>query len=98
MTSGVVVKLSFILLCVAYAVGYYLISQGTLYALYFIHALYFIPFLILWFIFMASVLYEVFRSTRIGLNEKIMWATALLLINPIIGLIYILSGRRRIVS
>jgi hypothetical protein len=48
-------------------------------------------------VYMVIVLYEVFRSTRINKSEKIMWTICIILLSPITGLVYILSGRKRII-
>ena len=48
--------------------------------------------------FIAIAIYEVNTSHRIDRSEKVMWTIGLLLMSSITGLVYILSGRSRIVS
>jgi len=48
-------------------------------------------------VYMVVALYEVFRSTRINKSEKIMWTICIILLSPIAGLVYMLSGRKRII-
>ena len=48
-------------------------------------------------VYMVVALYEVFRSTRIKKSEKIMWTLCIILLSPIAGLVYILSGRKRVI-
>lgn len=48
-------------------------------------------------VYMVVALYEVFRSTRINKPEKIMWTICIILLSPIAGLVYMLSGRKRII-
>ena len=47
-------------------------------------------------IFILSVLNEVFSSRRINLSEKIMWTICIILISPLTGFVYLLTGRKRI--
>jgi hypothetical protein len=48
-------------------------------------------------VYMVIALYEVFKSTRINKPEKIMWTICIILLSPIAGLVYMLSGRKRII-
>ena len=48
--------------------------------------------------FIILSLFEVVNSDTISKNEKSMWITGLILITPITGLIYIVSGRKRILK
>lgn len=47
-------------------------------------------------IFIASAIYEIRTSTRIGHSEKTMWTIAFIFMSGIAGIIYFLMGRRRI--
>jgi hypothetical protein len=49
-------------------------------------------------IFIVTALYEVNTSKRIESTEKVMWTIGLLLVSGIAGIVYILSGRRRVVE
>jgi hypothetical protein len=49
-------------------------------------------------IFMLTAIYEVTSSNRISRREKIIWIIGFVLMNTIVGLIYLLSERRRIVA
>jgi Kef-type K+ transport system membrane component KefB len=44
------------------------------------------------------VLLEVFRSTRIGTSEKLMWVTGMLCLTPIAGYLYLFKARNRIAN
>lgn len=41
-------------------------------------------------------LIEIFKSDRIGITEKIMWLVAFTAMGTVTGLVYIVSGRRRV--
>lgn len=41
-------------------------------------------------------LYEIFRSKKIELHEKIMWLVGFIFLSVIAGFIYIISARKRI--
>ena len=47
-------------------------------------------------VFIASAIYEIRTSTRIGHSEKTMWTIAFIFMSGIAGIIYFLMGRRRI--
>lgn len=49
-------------------------------------------------IFMATAINEVSSSSKIDRNEKIMWSLGFIFMCGITGLIYLLSGRKRIVA
>ena len=49
-------------------------------------------------IFDVTALYEILRSTHIDRSEKIMWTIFIILFNYIAGLVYLLSGRKRIIQ
>lgn len=51
-----------------------------------------------YFIFAALAIYEVLQSDRIEKTEKIMWTIGILFLGSIIGIIYLLFGRKRIVN
>lgn len=44
------------------------------------------------------VLIEIFRSTRIGVSEKLMWITGILCITPLAGYLYVFKARGRIAN
>jgi len=54
--------------------------------------------LIVWLTFIVTSIYEVRTSNRINNTQKTVWAIALILFCGITGLIYLLSGRRRIAT
>lgn len=49
-------------------------------------------------VFIVTAIYEVRSSKRIDNMEKTMWTLAFIFFSSIAGLIYILMGRKRIVS
>ena len=49
-------------------------------------------------VFAVLALYEVFQSNKIETVEKIMWTIGILFLGSIIGIIYLLLGRKRIVN
>ena len=48
---------------------------------------------VFWFVAM----YEIKSSTKIDASEKFMWFIGLIFFGSIVGLVYLLSGRKRIV-
>jgi fluoride ion exporter CrcB/FEX len=48
--------------------------------------------------FMIIAIYEVSNSTRIEKSEKIMWIVCIILLSNIAGILYIFSGRKRIIQ
>jgi hypothetical protein len=48
--------------------------------------------------FIALAVYEVIQSSRINMNEKIMWVIGLLFLGIIGSALYWFSGRKRIVA
>ena len=49
-------------------------------------------------VFAVLALYEVFQSNKIETVEKIMWTIGILFLGSIIGILYLLFGRKRIVN
>ena len=47
-------------------------------------------------VFVFASLYEIFQSTKIRSNEKIMWLVGFLALGWFAGLVYLLLGRKRI--
>lgn len=47
-------------------------------------------------IFVVLSFIEILNARSISRNEKLMWIVGVILLTPIAGLIYILSGRKRI--
>src|SRR6187431_1055219 len=41
-------------------------------------------------------IYEVYHSTKIGRTEKIMWTVGFIFLSMITGIVYLVSGRQRI--
>lgn len=48
-------------------------------------------------IFILIGIYEVNRSARIGSSEKVMWTITFIFLNFLAGLLYLTSGRKRVV-
>jgi len=48
-------------------------------------------------VFIITALYEVYNSKNINSNEKLMWTIGFLCLGSIGGLVYILSGRKRVI-
>ena len=44
------------------------------------------------------VFLEIFRSTRIGTAEKLMWITGMLCLTPLAGYLYVFKARKRIAN
>ena len=49
-------------------------------------------------VFAVLALYEVFQSNRIEKNEKFMWTIGLLFLGTLTGILYLVTGRKRIVN
>ena len=49
-------------------------------------------------IFAALALYEIYQSNKIETLEKVMWTIGLLFLGSIIGILYLVTGRKRIVT
>lgn len=49
-------------------------------------------------VFIITAVFEVRSSTKVHYREKILWTIALILGGTVAGLVYIVIGRRRIVS
>jgi Phospholipase_D-nuclease N-terminal len=47
-------------------------------------------------VFVFASLFEIFQSTRIRSNEKIMWLVGFLALGWFAGLVYLLLGRKRV--
>lgn len=54
--------------------------------------------IVCYLIFACLVIYEVLQSHRIEKTEKIMWTIGILFLGSIVGIIYLLVGRKRIVD
>ena len=49
-------------------------------------------------VFAVLALYEVFQSNRIEKNEKFMWTIGFLFLGTLVGILYLVTGRKRIVN
>ena len=49
-------------------------------------------------VFIALAVYEIVQSSRIDMNEKIMWVIALLFLGFLSSALYWFSGRKRIIA
>lgn len=47
-------------------------------------------------VYAIIALYEIYKSDRIALDEKIMWTAGFIVIGSIAGLLYLFMGRQRI--
>ena len=47
-------------------------------------------------VYVVSAIYEIHSSSRIQMNEKLMWTCAFILLSMVAGLVYYFMGRRRI--
>ncbi len=54
--------------------------------------------LILSVLFVVLALMEVYSSKNISSNEKFMWTIGLILMSTLVGLIYIVKGRNRVLK
>jgi peptidoglycan/LPS O-acetylase OafA/YrhL len=52
----------------------------------------------IWIVFILLALQEIISSTHINKSEKIMWAFGMLMMSGIVGVVYMLVGRKRIVG
>ena len=51
-----------------------------------------------YFVFECFVIYEVLQSNRIERTEKIMWTIGIIFFGVITGILYLVTGRKRIVN
>ena len=87
----ILIKTSFILSICLSGIGFWLsIHHGKGSDIYLILGL------IFHLTFLATVLYEIFSSSRISNTEKITWTIGLVLLSSIGGLIYLLLLRKNI--
>ena len=49
-------------------------------------------------VFAVLALYEVYQSNKIETTEKIMWTIGLLFLGSVVGILYLVAGRKRIVN
>jgi len=49
-------------------------------------------------VFVATAIYEVRQSERVNNTEKMLWTLAFIFFSGIAGLVYLLFGRKRMVS
>ena len=49
-------------------------------------------------VFAVLALYEVYQSNKIETIEKIMWTIGLLFLGSVVGILYLVAGRKRIVN
>ena len=49
-------------------------------------------------VFAVLALYEVFQSSRIEKNEKFMWTIGFIFLGTLVGILYLVTGRKRIVN
>ena len=49
-------------------------------------------------VFIILCLTEIIRSTKLNRSEKLMWTVGLIFMGNITGIVYLLSGRKRIVT
>lgn len=53
---------------------------------------------LVWLVFIITALYEVQHSTTISRTEKLMWTVVFILMAGVAAIIYLLIGRRKVVS
>ena len=49
-------------------------------------------------VFAVLALFEVYQSNKIETTEKIMWTIGLLFLGSVVGILYLVAGRKRIVN
>ena len=49
-------------------------------------------------VFAVLALFEVYQSYKIETTEKIMWTIGLLFLGSVVGILYLVAGRKRIVN
>ena len=93
MKVGTIVKVSFVLSLILVIVGALLkiLHYRDLETLLVVGV-------VLGLIFIVSSLYEVRTSKRINSSEKTLWTIAFIFMSGITGLVYIISGRRKVVG
>jgi hypothetical protein len=93
MNLGTIVKSSFVVSFVILLIGSYLKLIHSYSADMFLKIG-----LAVMLVFIVSAIIEVWSSTRIDKNEKIMWSIALIFMGTFSGIIYLLMGRKRVTS
>ena len=48
-------------------------------------------------LFTVLALYEIYSSTKVNATEKIFWTIGFIFMNWIVGLVYLVAGRKRVV-
>jgi EamA domain-containing membrane protein RarD len=89
-----------ILIKVSFAIGFSISIYGAYLKISHIHGQVILMAIgvMAYLIFILIALNEIFSSPRINKSEKIMWTICLFLLGPITGFVYLLSGRKRIIS
>ena len=54
--------------------------------------------MLLYLVFAALVIYEVYQSNKIETTEKIMWSVGVIFLGSIAGILYLATRRKRIVN
>lgn len=93
MNSGTLIKTSFILSLVLTVTGAYLRITHAEGSDTWLTAAFMVS-----LVFIGAAVYEVRTSKRIDQMEKMMWTIAFILFSGITCLVYLLGGRKRIIS
>lgn len=54
--------------------------------------------LVSWLVFTVAAIYEIVRSRKINHSEKLLWVLGLIFMNVVIGIVYLLAGRKRVAN
>ena len=88
-----VIKISFLISVVGILIGSVLKIMHSSFAEFLL------PISIVFYIvFAVLALYEIYRSPNIETTEKIMWTIGLLFLGSIVGIVYLVAGRKRIIN
>jgi len=93
MNLGTIVKSSFVVSFVILLIGSYLKLIHSYSADMFLKIG-----LAVMLVFIVSAIIEVWSSTRIDKNEKMMWSIAFIFMGTFSGIIYLLMGRKRVTN
>jgi uncharacterized membrane protein len=93
MNRGTIIKSSFVVSFVITLIGAYLKLIHSYSADMFLKIA-----VAVWLVFIVNAIIEVWSSTRVDKNEKIMWSIAFIFMGTFSGIIYLLMGRKRVTN
>ena len=93
MKRDVIIKISFFISVVGILIGSVLKIMHSPFAEFLLPIS-----IVFYLVFAVLALYEIYQSPKIDTIEKIMWTVGLLFLGSIVGIIYLVAGRKRIVN